>query len=76
MKFVATKEALSDKLSLCSAIAEKRQTIPILSNVLIKAEKQHITVIATDLERQLSLKINDCEVLEEGENYSLCQKAL
>ena len=74
MKFVATKEALSDKLSLCSAIAEKRQTIPILSNVLIKAEKQHITVVATDLERQLSLKINDCEVLEEGETTVSARK--
>ena len=74
MKFVATKEALSDKLSLCSAIAEKRQTIPILSNVLIKAEKQHITVVATDLERQLSLKIKDCEVLEEGETTVSARK--
>ena len=39
MKFVATKEALSDKLSLCSAIAEKRQTIRIVC--LFSAMAEH-----------------------------------
>ena len=55
MKFSAKKEALADKLSLCSSIAEKRQTIPILSNVLLKANNGNLTIVATDLERQLSL---------------------
>ena len=54
MKFSAKKEALADKLSLCSSIAEKRQTIPILSNVLLKANNGNLTIVATDLERQLS----------------------
>ena len=56
MKFSAKKEALADKLSLCSSIAEKRQTIPILSNVLLKANNGNLTIVATDLERQLSLE--------------------
>ena len=51
MKFSAKKEALADKLSLCSSIAEKRQTSPILSNVLLKANNGNITIVATDLER-------------------------
>ena len=55
MKFSAKKESLADKLSLCSSIAEKRQTIPILSNVLLKANNGDLTIVATDLERQLSL---------------------
>ena len=50
MKFSAKKEALADKLSLCSSIAEKRQTIPILSNVLLKANNGNLTIVATDLE--------------------------
>ena len=67
MKFSAKKEVLGDKLSLCSSIAEKRQTIPILSNVLLKANKGNLTIVATDLERQLSLIIEDCAIFEEGE---------
>ena len=51
MKFTAKKETLADKLSLCSSIAEKRQTIPILSNVLLKASDGNLTIVATDLER-------------------------
>ena len=63
MKFSAKKEVLGDKLSLCSSIAEKRQTIPILSNVLLKANKGNLTFVATDLERQLSLIIEDLSLI-------------
>ena len=62
MIFSATKEALIESLSLCSSIAERRQTIPILSNILIKAEKGNFSFIATDLERQLKLNINDVDI--------------
>ena len=74
MKFSAKKESLSDKFSLCSSIAEKRQTIPVLSNVLIKAKDGYLTVVATDLERQLSLKIIECEISEEGETTVSARK--
>tara|TARA_B100001248_G_scaffold47720_1_gene30466 strand:+ start:4523 stop:5623 length:1101 start_codon:yes stop_codon:yes gene_type:complete len=74
VKFSAKKESLSDKFSLCSSIAEKRQTIPVLSNVLIKAKDGYLTVVATDLERQLSLKIIECEISEEGETTVSARK--
>ena len=74
MKFSAKKESLSDKFSLCSSIADKRQTIPVLSNVLIKAKDGYLTVVATDLERQLSLKIIECEISEEGETTVSARK--
>ena len=74
MKFLAKKEALADKLSLCSSIAEKRQTIPILSNVLIKANDGKLTIIATDLERQLSLIVSDCSISDEGETTVSARK--
>ena len=74
MKFSAKKEALGDKLSLCSSIAEKRQTIPILSNVLLKANKGNLTIVATDLERQLSLIIEDCTIFEDGETTVSARK--
>ena len=74
MKFSAKKEVLGDKLSLCSSIAEKRQTIPILSNVLLKANKGNLTIVATDLERQLSLIIEECTIFEEGETTVSARK--
>ena len=74
MKFSAKKEALADKLSLCSSIAEKRQTIPILSNVLLKANNGNLTIVATDLERQLSLIVSDCSILDDGETTVSARK--
>ena len=74
MKFSAKKEALADKLSLCSSIAEKRQTIPILSNVLLKANNGNITIVATDLERQLSLVVSDCSIADDGETTVSARK--
>ncbi len=74
MKFTAKKEALVDKLSLCSSIAEKRQTIPILSNVLLKAEDKNLTIVATDLERQLSLVVSDCIISNKGETTVSARK--
>ena len=74
MKFLAKKEDLVDKLSLCSSIAEKRQTIPILSNVLLKAQDGSLTVVATDLERQLSLIVKDCTISDEGETTVSARK--
>ena len=74
MKFSAKKEALADTLSLCSSIAEKRQTMPILSNVLLKTNDGNLTIVATDLERQLSLIITDCKISDDGETTVSARK--
>ena len=50
MNFKILKSKLSEPLSLLASVAESRQSIPILSNIYIKAEKDLITLIATDLE--------------------------
>ena len=61
-------------ISLCSSIAEKRQTIPILSNVLLKTNDGNLTIVATDLERQLSLIVSDCSISEDGETTVSARK--
>ena len=58
MNFKILKSKLSEPLSLLASVAESRQSIPILSNIFIKAEKDLITLIATDLEIELSFKID------------------
>lgn len=50
MKIVCTQENLNRGLSLVSNIANKSSNLPILNNVLLKAEKNDLTLITTDLE--------------------------
>ena len=53
MKFLAKKDQIVDILQVGAAIAERRQTIPILANLRIKAQKGSVEVTATDLEIQI-----------------------
>jgi len=50
MEFSVSKTDLVRELSLSQGVVEKKTTIPILSNVLIEAGEEKITLTATDLE--------------------------
>ncbi len=50
MKFSCTKENLVQTLSIVSGVAGKNANLPILGNVLIKAEEQKVEITATNLE--------------------------
>lgn len=54
MKFKITREALLKPLQIVSGVVEKRQTLPILSNVLVNAESDKLTLTGTDLEVELT----------------------
>ena len=58
MKINLQKEDLLIPLQKIIGAVEKRQTMPTLSNVLIKAEKDHLTLTATDLEIELITTVN------------------
>lgn len=58
MKINLQKEDLLLPLQKIIGAVEKRQTMPTLSNVLIKAEKDHLTLTATDLEIELITTVN------------------
>ena len=53
MKFTAAREALLKPLQAVIGVVERRQTMPILSNVLIIAKNGQLAVTATDLEVEL-----------------------
>ena len=53
MKFNMAREALLKPLQAVIGVVERRQTMPILSNILITVEKNSMTVAATDLEVEL-----------------------
>ncbi|HXF47461.1 MAG TPA: DNA polymerase III subunit beta [Burkholderiaceae bacterium] len=54
MSFVkAPRDALLKPLQVVSGIVERRQTLPILANVLLRKEGEHLSFTATDLEIQI-----------------------
>ena len=74
MKFTVEKKEISEALSLVASAAEKRQSIPVLSNILLKAENKGLTLIATDLEIELTFKIPKIELDSEGETTVSARK--
>lgn len=61
--FQVSRDALLKPLQAVSGIVEKRHTLPILSNVLIRRKNQNLAFVATDLEIQVS---TTCEEAEAG----------
>ena len=65
MKFFVEKKVIFKTLSHLQSIVDKRNVLPILSNILIEAKKNEIIMSSTDMD--ISIKENiDCEVIEEG----------
>ena len=58
MKFQIEKETLLNPLQQIIGAVEKRQTMPALSNVLIRTTENSLTLTATDLEIELVSKID------------------
>jgi DNA polymerase-3 subunit beta len=59
------KELLSKNLLLIQSIVEKKKTLPILANVLIKTEDNYVHLMATDLEINIQIKL-EANVIEDG----------
>ncbi|KAF3981187.1 MAG: DNA polymerase III subunit beta [Methylococcales symbiont of Hymedesmia sp. n. MRB-2018] len=63
MKFIINRELLLTPLQKIVGVIEKRQTMPILSNVLICIKENTLTLTGTDLEIQLitTIQPDSCE---------------
>lgn len=53
MKFVISRDAFLKPLSWISGVVERRQTLPILANVLLKVQGGRLSLTGTDLEVEL-----------------------
>lgn len=51
---VSSRDALVRKLQVVSNIVEKRNTLPVLANVLIRKHGQRVELVSTDVEMQIS----------------------
>ncbi|MDO6680848.1 MULTISPECIES: DNA polymerase III subunit beta [unclassified Oceanobacter] len=66
MKFVISREALLRPLQLVAGVVEKRQTLPVLSNVLLEVRGQQLSLTGTDLEVELVGRVTLDEAGVEG----------
>ena len=64
MKFSLSREALLNPLQLVVGVVERRQTLPILSNVLLSLEGNLLSMTGTDLEVEIK---GSTEVVSSGE---------
>ncbi|EAT10676.1 DNA polymerase III subunit beta [Bermanella marisrubri] len=63
MKLTITREALLKPLQLVAGVVERRQTLPVLSNVLLEVKGDQLSLTGTDLELEL---IGSATLLEPG----------
>jgi len=66
MQFVIKRDALLKSLTLVQGIIEKKNTLPILSNVLLDAKDGKLSIIATDLDLVFYDEINEIQINKEG----------
>jgi len=53
MKFSITREDILKPLQFVIGVVEKRQTLPVLSNVMLSATQNNLSITATDLEVEI-----------------------
>ena len=66
MKLSAPREAFLEPLSAVTGVVERRQTMPILANVLVTAKGGTVSIMATDLEVEM-VAAAAVTIQEEGE---------
>ena len=67
MKFVTNRETLLRPLQLVTGVVERRQTLPVLANLLVSARDGVLTMTGTDLEVELVAREGGVDIQQEGE---------
>ncbi len=66
MQFVIKRDILLKSLNFVQGVVEKKNTLPILSNVLLELKDKKLSIIATDLDIIFYEEIKDIKVIKEG----------
>lgn len=75
MKFKIQREAFLKPLQQIIGVVERRQTLPVLGNILVQANAQGLTLTATDLEVELVAQV-PLDVEDGGETTLPARKLL
>ena len=65
MKFIIEKKTIFKSLTHLQSIVDRKNVLPILSNILIETKNNELTMSSTDMDISIKENIN-CEVIEEG----------
>ena len=66
MQFTIKRDALLKSLTLVQGIIEKKNTLPILSNVMLEAKEGKLAIIATDLDLVFYDELSEIKIIREG----------
>ena len=66
MQFVVKRDILLKSLNFVQGIVEKKNTLPILSNVLLQLKDKKLSIVATDLDIVFYDEINEVKIISEG----------
>tara|TARA_B100000963_G_scaffold341120_1_gene340485 strand:- start:237 stop:1352 length:1116 start_codon:yes stop_codon:yes gene_type:complete len=66
MQFVVKRDVLLKSLNFVQGVVEKKNTLPILSNVLLQLRDKKLSIVATDLDIIFYDEISDVKVIKEG----------
>ena len=66
MQFVIKRDILLKSLNFVQGVVEKKNTLPILSNVLLQLKDNKLSIVATDLDIIFFDEIRDLKISKEG----------
>ena len=66
MQFIVKRDILLKSLNFVQGIVEKKNTLPILSNVLLQLKENRLSIVATDLDIIFYDEISEVKILKEG----------
>tara|TARA_B100001059_G_C17795327_1_gene562677 strand:+ start:16 stop:1131 length:1116 start_codon:yes stop_codon:yes gene_type:complete len=66
MQFIVKRDILLKSLNFVQGVVEKKNTLPILSNVLLQLKNNKLSIVATDLDIIFYDEISDVKILKEG----------
>ena len=67
MQFTISREALLKPLQLVAGVVERRQTLPVLSNVLVSLHDGQLSLTGTDLEVELVGRVTVDDEVQPGD---------
>jgi len=66
MQFAVKRDILLKSLNFVQGVVEKKNTLPILSNVLLQLKNKKLSIVATDLDIVFYDEISDVKIIAEG----------
>jgi len=66
MQFIVKRDILLKTLTSVQGVVEKKNTLPILSNVLLQLKDNKLSIVATDLDLIFYDEISDVKILKQG----------